>query len=106
RAAHALRAAGATAVRYEACYSPGTDFLLQRRSVVVSATGDPLTSNYAVRYRNVLRRRGLWPLVDSAALAPPADAIVRATARAGVAPAGFRELYRDARFTAWYRPTH
>ena len=102
--ARALRATGAAAVRYEDCYSPGTDFLLGRRSTVVSASGDVLTSNYALRYRDTLRRRGLWTLVDSAAMAPPADAIVRASARAGAAPDGFRQVFRDARFTAWYRP--
>jgi 4-amino-4-deoxy-L-arabinose transferase-like glycosyltransferase len=101
--ARALRAAGAGAVRYEDCYSPGTDFLLGRRSVVVSATGEPLTSNYVVRYRNTLRQRGLWTLVDSPSVAPPADAIVRATRRPGPAPEGFREVFRDARFIAWRR---
>ncbi len=99
--AQALKAAGVTAVRYEDCYSPGTDFLLGKRSVVVSATGHPLTSNYAVRYRDSLRQRGLWTLVDSAAVAPAAQAIVRETRRAGVPPEGARELYRDRRFIAW-----
>jgi 4-amino-4-deoxy-L-arabinose transferase-like glycosyltransferase len=101
--ARALRAAAVATVRYEDCYSPGTDFLLGRRSVVVSATGEPLTSNYAVRYRDALRQRGLWTLVDSSSVAPPADAIVRATGRPGAAPEGFREVFRDARFIAWRR---
>jgi hypothetical protein len=101
--AHALKAAGAATARYEDCYSPGTDFLLGWRSVVVSATGEPLTSNYAVRYRDSLRRRGLWTLVDSPAVAPPADAIIRASGRSDAAPEGFREIFRDARFTAWRR---
>ena len=101
--ARALRTAGATTTRYEDCYSPGTDFLLGQRSVVVSTTGEPLTSNYALRYRDALRQRGLWTLVDSSAVAPPADAIVRATAHAGAAPEGFREVFRDPRFTAWRR---
>ncbi|MEQ1833048.1 MAG: glycosyltransferase family 39 protein [Candidatus Eisenbacteria bacterium] len=99
--ARALRAAQVTAIRYEDCYSPGTDFLLAQRSVVVSATGHPLTSNYAVRYRDSLRQRGLWTLVDSAAVAPAAQAIVRETRRAGVPPDGARELHRDRRFIAW-----
>ena len=42
--AQALRTAGAAHVRYEDCYSPGTDFLLGQRSVVVSATGEPLST--------------------------------------------------------------
>lgn len=103
--ARALRAAAATTVRYEDCYSPGTDFLLATCSAVVSATGEPLTSNYALRYRDTLRARGLWTLVDSPSVAPPADAIIRATGHAGAAPEGFREIFRDARFTAWRRMT-
>ena len=102
--ANALLAAGAVTVRYEDCYSPGTDFLLGRPSAVVSATGEPLTSNYALRYRESLRRRSLWTLVDSASVAPHADVIVRATRHAGVPPVGFHEIFRDARFTAWRRP--
>ncbi len=101
--ARALRAQAVTTVRYEDCYSPGTDFLLGQRSVVVSATGEPLTSNYALRYREVLRQRGQWTLVDSPAVAPPADAIVRAAGHAGATPEGFREIFRDTRFTAWRR---
>src|SRR5262245_48212997 len=99
--ARALAADGVRSVRYEDCYSPGTDYLLAGRSTVVSATGHPLTSNYAVRYRDTLRRRGQWTLVDSIAMAPAADAVVREIRRAGEPPAGARELYRDTRFIAW-----
>ena len=101
--ARALAAAGVASVRYEDCYSPGTDFLLGRPSTVVSWTGHALTSNYAVRYRDALRRRGEWTLVDSPALAPPADAIVRESSRPGAPPEGFREIFRDRRFIAWRR---
>lgn len=101
--ARALAAAGATSVRYEDCYSPGTDYLLARRSTVVSVTGHPLTSNYAVRYRDTLRRRGQWTLVDSLALAPAADAIVREVRRAGTPPEHAREIFRDTRYIAWRR---
>jgi 4-amino-4-deoxy-L-arabinose transferase-like glycosyltransferase len=99
--ARALAAASATSVRYEDCYSPGTDYLLARPSTVVSATGHALTSNYAVRYRDTLRQRGLWPLVDSPDRAPAADAIVREVRHAGAPPAGAREIFRDTRFIAW-----
>jgi len=99
--ARALAAARVAAVRYEDCYSPGTDYLLARRSTVVSATGHPLTSNYAVRYRDTLRKRGQWTLVDSLALAPAADAIVREVRHAGEPPAGAHEIFRDTRFIAW-----
>lgn len=102
--ARAVRAAGSPALRYEDCYSPGTDFLLGRRSPVVSALGHPLTSNYAVRYRESLRQRGLWTLVDSPAAAPPARIVVRESSRPGVPPPGAREIFRDARFIAWLLP--
>ena len=70
---------------------------------MVSATGRPLTSNYAVRYRDTLRQRGQWTLVDSLALAPAADAIVREVRRPGTPPAGAREIFRDTRYIAWRR---
>jgi 4-amino-4-deoxy-L-arabinose transferase-like glycosyltransferase len=103
RLARAIAHAGARTVRYEDCYSPGTDYLLGRPTTVVSALGHPLTSNYALRYRETLRARGEWPLVDGPAGAPPADVIVRETRREGLAPEGFREIFRDRRFVAWHR---
>lgn len=103
RLARAIASTGARTVRYEDCYSPGTDFLLGRPSTVVSALGHPLTSNYAVRYRESLRQRGLWTLVDDPASAPVADVIVREPRREGLAPAGYREIFRDRRFIAWRR---
>ncbi|MEY4374780.1 MAG: hypothetical protein RL760_947 [Candidatus Eisenbacteria bacterium] len=102
--ARAIREAGSPAVRYEDCYSPGTDFRLGRTSPVVSALGHPLTSNYAVRYRDSLRARGLWTLVDSSAAAPPARIVVREPSRAGDPPPGARLLFRDGRFIAWLLP--
>jgi 4-amino-4-deoxy-L-arabinose transferase-like glycosyltransferase len=99
--AHALAASDARLVRYEDCYSPGTDYLLARPSTVVSATGHPLTSNYAVRYRDTLRRRGQWTLVDSLVRAPATDAIVREVRHAGTPPEHGREIYRDTRYIAW-----
>ena len=103
RLARAIAGAGPGALRYEDCYSPGTDFLLGRPSLVVSALGHPLTSNYAVRYRDTLRERGQWTLVEDPASAPPADFIIRERRREGTAPAGFREIFRDRRFVAWQR---
>ena len=103
RLAHAISASGARSIRYEDCYSPGTDFLLGTPSTVVSARGTPLTSNYAIRYRESLQARGLWTLVDDASSAPGADVIVRERRREGVAPAGHREIFRDRRFVAWRR---
>ncbi len=103
RLARAIAGSGARTVRYEDCYSPGTDFLLGRPSTVVSALGHPLTSNYAVRYRESLRQRGLWTLVDDPASAPVADVIVREPRREGRTPPGYREIFRDKRFIAWRR---
>jgi 4-amino-4-deoxy-L-arabinose transferase-like glycosyltransferase len=99
--ANAIRASGGGTVRYEDCYTPGTDYLLAQRSTVVSATGTPLTSNYAIRYRETLRARGQWTLVDPAAVAPAADVIVRETRHAGEPPAGSHEIFRSRRFVAW-----
>lgn len=102
--ARAIRAAGSPPVRYEDCYSPGTDFRLGRTSPVVSALGHPLTSNYAVRYRESLRARGLWTLVDPSAPAPAARIVVREPSRETVPPPGARPIFRDDRFIAWLLP--
>lgn len=102
--ARAIRAAGSPPIRFEDCYSPGTDFRLGRTSPVVSALGHPLTSNYAVRYREVLRARGLWTLVDPSAPAPAARIVVREPARAIEPPVGARMIFRDDRFIAWLLP--
>ena len=100
--AEALRQAGARAVIYVNCYSPGTDFLLGRRGTIVSATGQEITSNYVARYRDPLRARGLWTLVDPSAPLPPADAIVRPShdAHSGFPP----PFHVDRRFAAWPAP--
>jgi len=75
---------------------------------VVSATGAELTSNYVLRYRDTLRRRGEWTLVDSVAAAPAAGVIVRP--HAGWPAANDRvpgpRIFDSPRFTAWLRPTH
>ena len=99
--ASAIRSSGGGSVRYEDCYSPGTDFLLDRGSAVVSDTGAPLTSNYILRYRDLLRQRGQWRLYPTAAAAPPAAVIVRASKNAAAPPPGGRMIFQDARFTAW-----
>jgi hypothetical protein len=99
--AQAIDASGGGAVRYEDCYSPGTDFLLDRVSTVVSASGSPLTSNYIVRYRELLTRRGLWRLHATASTAPPAAVIVRSARNAAPPPPGGRLIFSDPRFKAW-----
>ena len=61
--AAAVTTSGGGPVRYQGCYSPGTDFLLGRSSELVSALGQETTSNYIVRYRESLVARGLWKAV-------------------------------------------
>jgi 4-amino-4-deoxy-L-arabinose transferase-like glycosyltransferase len=98
--AEAIRIAGNGTVVYEDCYSPGSDYLLGRTSSVVSATGGVLTSNYVVRYRDQLRSRGQWTLLDSLAAAPHADVLVRRRGALPGGPAGER-LFDDGRFSAF-----
>lgn len=102
--AQAIRASGAETVRYEDCYSPGTDFLLGRSSSVVSALGHPITSNYVVRYRTLLRERGQWRLFDNPGAAPGTEVIVREVRRdRATPPSGYTLIHQDARFLAYRR---
>jgi len=89
-------------VRYEACYSPGTDFLLGRRGELVSALGRETTSNYQLRHRAALIARGQWtPLAAPDTTRP--EVIVRPARAADSAPAGFLPFFRDGRFAAYVR---
>jgi len=108
--AEAIGGAGGGPVRYEACYSPGTDFLLGRRGDLIDVGGEATTSNYQLRYRETLVARGQWtPRLGPAGGA--ADSVadervtvrVRAAARADAPPAGWREFHRDLRFVAYRR---
>jgi 4-amino-4-deoxy-L-arabinose transferase-like glycosyltransferase len=105
--AAAIRAAGspghAPAVRYERCYSPGTDFLLGTRGILVSPNADQTTSVYQARYRESLRQRGWWTILANADSAPPAGVIVRPRRDDWPPPPGWVSFFTDARFTA-YRP--
>jgi hypothetical protein len=104
RAIAAASAPGtAPAVRYERCYSAGTDYLLGRRGTLVSARADQTTSVYQARYRESLRRRGLWTALDDARGAPPADVIVRPVPDDVPVGAGLVEFFHDRRFTAYRR---
>jgi len=89
-------------VRFEACYSPGTDFVLGRRSALVSALGRETTSNYQLRYRATLVARGEWtPLAapDSARV----EVVVRPVRPAAEPPAGYMPFFRDERFVAYVK---
>lgn len=103
--AAALTGPGGATARFEDCYSPGSEYLMGRSLAVVSATGDVLTSNYVVRYRNTLRQRGLWRLYDRPETAPPARVIVvparHASDRRGTLGEPF---YVDRRFAAFRLP--
>jgi len=105
--ADAIASAGGSPVRFEGCYSPGTDYLLDRRGALVDVGGAETTSNYQLRYRDALIARGLWtPTADDAgdALARNTAAVlVRSAKRDDPAPAGWREIHRDLRFVAWRR---
>ena len=99
--ARAIRVGGGGAVRYEGCYSYGTDFLLGRSSTLVSASGEETTSNYQVRYRDRLRARGLWTALDRAPDGDGARWIVRPRRSNAAPPPGFVEAFRDDRFVAF-----
>jgi len=94
---------GAPAVRYEGCYSPGTDFLLNRRSDIVSDRADLTTSVYQARYRDLLERRNEWTVRGDTVGAPAADVIVRSVKDPAPAPAGFVSFFIDRRFVAFRR---
>ena len=102
--AAAIRASGGGPVRYQACYSPGTDYLLGRRGELIEVGGQETTSNYQLRYRATLAARGLWTPVAGAADSTPgvgAAVWVRPASRAGTPPRGWHEIHRDARFVAY-----
>jgi hypothetical protein len=91
----------AAAIRYERCYSPGTDYLLGRRSAIVSEAGHEVRSSYQIRYRETLIARGLWTLLAAADTSHVADVVVRRARDPEPAPAGTTEFFRDARFVAF-----
>jgi hypothetical protein len=98
--AEAILDSGGGTVRYEDCYSPGSDFMLGRSSDLVSGTGEETTSNYQYRYRTTLRARGLWTALDAPPADDHADVIVRPAGAADSLATGGREIFRDHRFVA------
>jgi 4-amino-4-deoxy-L-arabinose transferase-like glycosyltransferase len=90
-------------VRHEACYSPGTDFRLGRRSELVSALGHETASTYQARYRTALVARGQWTPLAAVPGTDPADVIVRPARGAPEPPLDCMEFFRDGRFVAYVR---
>jgi 4-amino-4-deoxy-L-arabinose transferase-like glycosyltransferase len=101
--ARAIAASGGGPVRYEACYSPGTDFLLGRVASLVSDDGRETTSNYQLRYRRTLIARGLWTPRSTPAPDDPAAVVVRPAGSTETPPPGWGEIFRDRRFVAYRR---
>ena len=71
---------------------------------MASATGAPLTSNYILRYRDLLRQRGQWRLYATVEEAPRVDIIVRLARRTDDPPSGATRIFQDSRFIAWRLP--
>jgi 4-amino-4-deoxy-L-arabinose transferase-like glycosyltransferase len=89
---------------YEQCYSPGTDYLLGRGGRVLSEGGHELSSNYVVRHRETLVRRGWWPLQPPGTPVGDASIRVRPAARwMEGPPPGWDHIFRDRRFVAYRR---
>ncbi|HYM80494.1 MAG TPA: glycosyltransferase family 39 protein [Candidatus Limnocylindria bacterium] len=111
--AHARKASGAplaeairksapdTQVRYEHCYSPGTDYLLGRPSTLVSERGHEIRSTYQIRYRQTLIARGHWTPRDTIPQASGDDVVVRRARDEREIPRGYVEFFRDPRFAAF-----
>ncbi len=98
----AIASRGPGGVRYERCYSPGTDYLLGHGSSLVSPRGAETTSNYQLRYRDSLIARGQWTPLEAP---PPGDRaafVVRPRREASMPPPeGSTEFFRDGRFVAY-----
>ncbi len=99
--ARAIAASGAASVRYERCYSPGADYLLDRRGALVAAKADQTTSVYQSRYREVLRARGHWTPVEVAPPPAPGEVLVRPVPDDRELPPGAEAIHRGRRFTAY-----
>jgi len=91
-------------LRFERCYSAGTEFALDRRSDLLSARGAETTSTYQFRYRERLLERGQWTLLSEPPVPDRASVIVRPMRNPGdVPPEGMSAFYEDRRFVAYGR---
>ena len=89
-------------VRFERCWSPGVDFLLGRRSQIISHHGHETTSTYQDRYHETLMRRGEWTLLSARPEPDTAAVVVRSfeASDPDSCPRGFSRFYQDERFVA------
>jgi 4-amino-4-deoxy-L-arabinose transferase-like glycosyltransferase len=90
-------------VRYLGCYSPGTDFLLGRRSELVSVTGQETTSNYQARYRATLIERHQWTPLAAEPDTGRVEVLVQPAGRSAVSPPQYIPFFHDDRFAAYVR---
>lgn len=98
----AIERQGGATVRCQGCYSPGTDFVLGRRSSWTSRDGQETASTYQARYRELLRSRGQWTAEDPATGNPAEIVVVPPREAAKSTPPGV-EFFRDDRFVAFRR---
>ena len=102
--ARAIRETSPTGrVRYLECYSPGTDYALDRRSELVSASAAVTTSTYQDRYRATLAARGQWTPLAVAPDSGRVEVIVRPAGRDDVPVSGYMPFFHDGRFAAFVR---
>ena len=91
-------------VRFERCYSAGTEFRLGGRSALLSERGVETTSTYQARYRETLLARGQWTILSTAPSPDTAAVIVRPVRGPDeTPPAGRKVFFRDRRFIAYRR---
>jgi hypothetical protein len=92
------------AVRFEHCYSAGTEFTLGGRCSLLSERGAETTSTYQARYRETLIARGQWTILSSIPSPDTVAVIVRPNRIPdGIPPAGMKVFFRDRRFIAYTR---
>jgi 4-amino-4-deoxy-L-arabinose transferase-like glycosyltransferase len=99
--ARAIGPVAAGTVRYEGCYSPGTDFLLGQRGTLITGTGVETTSNYQLRYRATLVSRGQWTPRAEVSPGDQEQVVVRAAGMPAPTKPGWRQIFHDVRFVAW-----
>ena len=99
--ARAIQTLGPGRIRYERCYSPGTDYLLGQVSTLVTTTGEETTSNYITRYRPKLESRGEWRARAVVDTSDHSGIIVTSNRPTSPDREGWRMFFSDARFRAF-----